>query len=264
MNAAAHPQAVGTPLACVNLHVEVAGRTLVRALEARFEPGTVTAILGRNGSGKTLTLHTLAGLRAPHAGRVLLGTTPIEQWERRARARALGLVTQTNEDTFPSSVLDAVLVGRHPHLGFFEWESEQDRALARTTLAAVGLAGFERRELATLSGGERRRVAIATLLAQAPQVCLLDEPTNHLDPHHQIDVLTLMREKADAGCTIVMTLHDAALAARFADDVLLLFGDGTWRFGPTADTLTPEAMSELYGLPVREIAWDNGRTFVMG
>ena len=93
---------------------------------------------------------------------------------------------------------------------------------------------------------------------------LLDEPINHLDPHHQLDVLKLLRDRAGAGRTVVMSLHDAGLAARFSDHVLLLFGDGEWLSGPTSEVLTPETMTRLYGVAVREIAWAGGRTFVAG
>lgn len=251
-------------LSCAGVDVAVAGRVLVRGLDIAFESGCVTAILGRNGAGKTLSLHTLAGLRPPHAGDVSLNGAPLAQQARRERARMLGLLTQTTEDAFPSTVLEAVLVGRHPHLGFWEWESDEDRAIARAALEAVQLADLEDRDVATLSGGERRRVALAALLAQDPDIYLLDEPTNHLDPHHQIDLLQLMRKKAASGRTIVMTLHDATLAARFADHVLLLFGDGEWLYGKTAEVLMQTAMEKLYGLPVREVNWDGGRTFVMG
>lgn len=251
-------------LSCAKVDVAVPARTLVSRLDVAFEPGHVTAILGRNGSGKTLSLHTLAGLRPPEAGEVLLDGAPLVQLTRRERAHALGLLTQTTEDAFPSSVLEAVLVGRHPHLGFWEWEGDQDRAIARAALDAVQLARLEERDVSTLSGGERRRVALAALLAQDPDIYLLDEPTNHLDPHHQIDLLQLMRKKAASGRTIVMTLHDATLAARFADRVLLLFGDGEWFYGKTGEALTPAAMEKLYGLSVREVHWDGGRTFVMG
>lgn len=251
-------------LSCFGIEVSVRSRLLVRNLDLAFEQGSVTAILGRNGSGKTLSLHTLAGLREPQAGEVRLDEIAIHRCARRDKARTIGILTQTNEDPFPTTVLEAVLIGRHPHLGFWEWESDEDRAIARTALAAVQLEGFEQRDVSTLSGGERRRVALATLLAQDPSIYLLDEPTNHLDPHHQIDVLQLMRNKAASGRTVLMTLHDAALAARFSDHVLLLFGNGEWHHGKTAEALTPASIAALYGLPVREIGWDGGRTFVMG
>jgi iron complex transport system ATP-binding protein len=258
------PNIAASGLACTQLTVEVAGRTLVRELELAVAGGAVTAILGCNGAGKTMTLHTLAGLRAPARGSVTLDGALLANWPRRALARKLGLLTQTTEDPFPSTVLDSVLVGRHPHIDFWRWESDADRAIARTALAAVTLEDLVERDIATLSGGERRRVALATLLAQDPDVFLLDEPINHLDPHHQLDVLKLLREKAHAGRTVVMSLHDAGLAARFSDHALLLFGNGEWLSGPTAEVLTPDTMTKLYGVAVREISWAGGRTFVAG
>jgi iron complex transport system ATP-binding protein len=256
------PQIAASGLACTQLTVEVTGRTLVRDLELAVPGGTVIAVLGRNGAGKTLTLHTLAGLRAPARGSVLLDGEPLASWPRRALARRLGLLTQTTEDPFPSTVLDSVLVGRHPHIDFWRWESAADRTIARAALAAVALEDLGDRDVDTLSGGERRRVALAALLAQNPDVFLLDEPINHLDPHHQLDVLKLLREKAHAGRTVMMSLHDAGLAARFSDHVLLLFGNGEWLSGPTAEVLTPATMTKLYRVAVREIAWPGGRTFV--
>jgi iron complex transport system ATP-binding protein len=113
-----------------------------------------------------------------------------------------------------------------------------------------------------LSGGEQRRVAVATLLAQQPDVFVLDEPTNHLDPQHQLHVLTLFRSLADTGSTVIATLHDPTLAARFADRVLLLFGDGRWRAGHTSQTLTAESLSELYCAPMLETSAEGRRVFV--
>lgn len=255
-------QALST-LSTRELNVSVHDRVLVHDFDVQFAPGSITAILGTNGAGKTLTLHTLARLRTAR-GEVLLDQRSIIEWPRREFAQRVGLLPQFDEDTFPSSVMEAVLVGRHPHIGFWDWESDEDRQIARDALSAVDLKGFEDRDVATLSGGERRRVALAALLAQAPQIYLLDEPINHLDPHHQIDILSLLREQANQGRTVIMSLHDPALAARFADHAVLLFGDGRWQFGPADSILSEPSMSELYNLPVREVQWPGGRTFVMG
>ena len=126
----------------------------------------------------------------------------------------------------------------------------------------MDLADFSQRRTDTLSGGEQRRVAIAALLAQRPGIFLLDEPTNHLDPRHQVGVLGLFRGLADQGSTVITTLHDPTLAARFADRVVLLFGDGRWRAGPVREVLTAESLSALYNSPMLEIEKDGRRVFV--
>jgi iron complex transport system ATP-binding protein len=249
-------------LRCARLTLRVPGRTLVEGLELEVRPGAVLAVLGRNGAGKSTTLHALAGLRPAAAGEVTLGGRRLAEWPRRELARRVGLLPQVNEDPFPATALDAVLVGRHPHLGFWQWESDADRAIAQSCLAAVDLAAFDRRDVATLSGGERRRVAAAAVLAQDPQTYLLDEPIQQLDPQHQLDVLRIFRRLADQGRAVAMILHDAGLAARFADDALLLFGNGHWAHGPCTQVLNEESIGELYGMPVRELRWADGRTFV--
>ncbi len=242
--------------------VQVGKRALVNGLSVEFAAGEVVAILGCNGSGKTLTLHTLAGLRPAHAGEVRLDGVPFERLKRRAVAQRLGLLAQDLEDAFVTTALEMVLVGRHPHLALWQWETAEDERIAREALAAVDLADFAERRTDTLSGGEQRRVAVAALLAQRPQIYLLDEPTNHLDPHHQTRILALFRGLALAGCTVITTLHDPTLAARFADRALLLFGDGRWSAGPVREVLTSESLSALYNSPMLEIEKDGRRVFV--
>jgi iron complex transport system ATP-binding protein len=242
--------------------VAVAGRTLVRGLELAAAGGEFIAVLGRNGVGKTLTLHTLAGLRDPAAGAVALDGRDLAAWPGRERAQRLGLLLQLTEDPFPSSVFETALIGRHPHLPFWQWEDARDLAAARDALATVGLAEFAGRAVESLSGGERRRLDIATLLAQDASVCLLDEPTNHLDPRHRNEVLALFRARADAGGLVIAALHDATLAARVADKALLLFGDGRWRYGEAASILSDVNLTELYDVPVGELAWRGQRVFV--
>ena len=249
-------------LGATDLHVAVPGRGLVESLTLSITPGQLVCVLGANGAGKSMTLLTLAGLRAPSAGTVSLCERPLPDWPRRERARRIGLLTQGSEDPFPGTVLDAVLIGRHPHVDPWQWESAADVAVAHAALAACDLTEFSDRAIDTLSGGERRRVALAAVLAQDPAVLLLDEPQNHLDPHHQLDVLKLLRARADSGRAVVATLHDPSLAARFADQTLLLFGDGRWAFGPTATTLTATALCAIYQVEVSEVEVAGRRIFL--
>ncbi|MGB5102484.1 MAG: ABC transporter ATP-binding protein [Steroidobacteraceae bacterium] len=255
-------QSETTRIACRDLAVSVPGRELLCGLTTEFRPGSVVAVLGRNGAGKSTLLSVLAGLRAPAAGEVRLHGRPLGEWTRREFALHVGLLPQASEDPFPGTVLETALVGRHPHIDFWQWEGEEDLEAARRCLGLMDLAGLEGRDVATLSGGERRRLALAAVLAQEPQTYLLDEPVQQLDPQHELQVLGHFRALADAGRTVVMSLHDAGVAARYADEALLLFGDGRWLHGAAVDVLNETTIAVLYGVPVRELAWEGGRTFV--
>ncbi len=247
---------------CRDLRVEVAGRTLVEALSFDVAGGEVLAILGQNGVGKSLTLHTLAGLRDAARGSVRVGDDDAFRSRRQAIARRLALLPQHVDDIFPATVLDTAMIGRHPHIGRFQWESGDDLAIGRAALAVVDLDALEQRDVLTLSGGERRRLAIAQVLTQQPDVYLLDEPTNHLDPQHQLDALRLFRARADAGAAVVASLHDVNLAVRFADRCLLLYGDGRWDLGATTEVLDERRLTELYATTMEAVDWRSMRLFV--
>ncbi len=248
--------------ACCGLTVTVPGRTLVEDLQLSVDGGDFLAVLGQNGAGKSLTLLTLAGLREFDQGEILLLGESLETSRRQDIARSLALLPQYTEDVFPTTVLDTALIGRHPHIGRLQWESLEDRNIAQHALQKMDLGSMQDRDVATLSGGERRRLAIAQTLTQTPAVYLLDEPTNHLDPQHQLDVLSVFRAQAESGAAIIASLHDVNLAARYADKCLLLFGDGRWELGPTDSVLCEERLTELYATPMEAIQWHETRLFV--
>jgi iron complex transport system ATP-binding protein len=225
----------------------------VTGLELRVAPGDFIALLGPNGVGKTLTLLTLAGLRAAAAGDVRLAGAPVAGLTRQSIARRLGMLLQHQSDPFPTTVLETALLGRHASRGLWRWETAQDRERARAALRAMDLSELEQRAADTLSGGERRRLAMAMLIAQDPEVLLLDEPLNHLDPQHRLTLLDCVASLCGAGKAAIASLHDPWLAAQYASHVLMLYGDGRWRFGPTPTVLTAELLGELYGTPFTRV-----------
>ena len=245
------------------LVVEVGGRCVVSHLDLAIGAGERLAILGRNGAGKSTLLSTLAGLRKPAGGAVLLDGEDCMLMPPRQAALRRAWLGQFQTDPFGSTVLETALTGRHPHLGRWDWESTRDGELARSALQAVGLAGMEKRQIHTLSGGERQRLAIATLLTQAAPLYLLDEPLSHLDLNHQMAALELFTSAArDCGAGLIMVLHDPALAHRFCDRALLLYGDGRTESGAVDAILTAKTLSELYGYGLRQLEDAGHRCFI--
>lgn len=251
-------------MSCTDVSVSVPGRTLVADLQLELQRGEMIAVLGQNGAGKTLSLMTLAGLRELETGQVHIGNADIHATDRGEVARRLALLPQDVEDIFPATVMDTTLIGRHPHIGRLHWESPADHAIAEEALQTVGMAELAKRHVLTLSGGERRRVAIAQVLTQQPDIYLLDEPTNHLDPQHQLDTMRIFRKAADNGAGVITTLHDVNLAVRFADRCLLLFGDGRWELGPSAEVLSEARLSDLFATPMESVPWRSHNLFIAG
>lgn len=235
---------------------------LVNSLHFEALSGEFLAILGPNGVGKSLALHTLAGLRPAEVGEVRINNVPLSSVPRQQLALILALMPQYTEDFFPATVFDTVMIGRHPHIDRFQWESDKDREAGLKALTQVDLIDFAGRDVLTLSGGERRRLAVAQILTQEPKFYLLDEPTNHLDPQHQLDVLKLFRKKADDGKTIITSLHDINMAARFADRCLLMFGDGRWQIGKPEEVLNSKLLSDLYTTKIETITWQDKKIFM--
>lgn len=232
-----------------SLAVRIGELSLCENLNLSVGPGECVVILGRNGAGKTTLLKTLAGLHAPDAGAVELSGSSYAALGLRNAARLRAFLPQGQFDAFPSTVLETALVGRHPHLSRWGWESAVDVAIAREALAVLGLDTLAEREVMTLSGGERQRLAIAAHLTQQAPLGFLDEPLAHLDINYQIAVLELLRKLTESGSSMLMVLHDVNLAARYADRVVLLMGDGRSQVGSVKALLTPATLEALYGHP---------------
>ena len=221
----------------------------VQDVTVRVERGQVVGILGPNGSGKTTLLRLLAGMLKPDSGTVTLNGRNVASLARAALARSIAVVPQETHLAFDYSVLEIALMGRYPHLGTFELEGPRDTAIAREALAATGTAALERRSFATLSGGEKQRVVIASALAQQAEILLLDEPTASLDLGYQFDVAALLaRLNRDRALTIVVATHDLNFAASLCGSVVMLADGRVVAAGPTADTLTSMSIQALYGV----------------
>lgn len=250
-------------LSTAALNVTIGQLPICHSLTLEINAGERWAMLGRNGIGKSTLLHTLAGLRPPISGEIALQNEPLETLKPQQRAQRLGLLFQQQDDSFPSTVMETALIGRHPYLKPWQWESSADQEKALTALQQLQLGPLTERITTTLSGGERQRLAIATLLTQEPALMLLDEPTNHLDIHHQIAVLNLLQQWSQQGKrALLMTLHDINLALRYCDHAMLLFGEGEVVAGRSEEVLTAANLERLYLHPLHRIEGEWGQAYL--
>ena len=209
--------------------------------------GSLTGLLGPNGCGKTTLLKLMAGVLRPHEGAITLDGRAIDGISRRTLARHIAVVPQETHPAFDYSVLEMVLMGRHPHLGAFQLEGPEDIAIAHDSLSATGTSHLAGRAYMTLSGGEKQRVVIASALAQAPDVLLLDEPTASLDLAYQMEVASLLdRLNHDRGVSIVLATHDLNLAASLCDSLVLVRSGRVLAHGATREVLNVAMIQQLY------------------
>lgn len=236
--------------------------TVLRGLSLDIPAGSVTAILGPNGTGKTTLLHIILGLFTPQAGTIFINGNRQASYTRRQMSRLIGLVPQSEYIPFEFSVLEFVLMGRAPYLGPFDMPSETDRQIAMRALEIIGLAHLAERPTPSLSGGERQLAMVARTLAQKPRLLLLDEPTSHLDLGNRDRILNVLKRLVTDGVTVVFTTHDPNLAAAMADYIVMMHKGAILAAGPTVTTLTSENLAKTYGIPVQVVHFE-GRPFIV-
>lgn len=249
-------------LAAEGLCLSLGGRPVLDDVSFAFRRGRVTALLGPNGAGKSTLLGCLAGLRAPDGGRAMLDGAEVRRLDRRARGRAIGLLPQAADVHWDIDVATLVGLGRLPHRG--RWgETDADRAAVAQALAATDMTGLANRGVERLSGGERSRALLARVLAGEPDWLLADEPLASLDPAHQLDVADRLRAVAAAGGGVVLVLHDLNLAARIADDAVLMRDGRVVAAGAAAEVLTAPLIAEAYGVAVEIGVTPAGQRFIL-
>lgn len=249
-------------LAARNLSIGYPGRILYRGLDLAVAPGECWGILGPNGAGKTTLLHALAGLVRPLEGEVHLDGRPLSAYSGHHLARQIGVLTQDDVSVYGGTVRDYVSMGRYPYRRQGKASDPDGDTLVAQALDRLDLGGVSHRSPATLSGGERQRARIAQLRVQAPAYYCADEPLAHLDLGHQAGVMRLLRELAAAGAGVVAVLHDTGWAARYCDQVLLLYDDGSMQSGLASELLTKHNLERLYRCAMRPLNADADRYFV--
>ncbi len=224
--------------------------------------GSITAILGPNGVGKTTLVNVVLGWIAPWSGSVEISGTNVGSLSGAERGRLISLVPQGDHIPFEYSILDYVLLGRAPYIGRLRAPGQEDVDVALAAIERAGLAGRGDHGVLETSAGERQLVLLARSLAQDPRLLLLDEPSAHLDLANKRRLVRLLRREANDGRTIVLTVHEPEFAAAVADVVVLLRRGRVLASGAPDEVMTAELLSETYGVPIEVHPVGDRRVFL--
>jgi iron complex transport system ATP-binding protein len=227
------------------LRITLGDSEILKGVDFAAQGKQLVGIIGPNGSGKSTLLKCLYRVLKPNAGLVQLDGKKLEQWSPRESAKRIAVVAQHNYYNFEFSVQDVVLMGRAPHKRALDRDTVEDYEIVHRSLETVGMAGFEDRSFATLSGGEQQRVILARALTQDTPCLILDEPTNHLDIKYQLELMELVK-RLDR--TVISAIHDLNIAAMYCDQLIALQNGRVVGSGTPQQLLTPSFIQEVYGV----------------
>jgi iron complex transport system ATP-binding protein len=233
--------------------VGYADRVVLDNLDVAIPTGVITTVIGPNGCGKSTLLRTLSRLLKPRQGTVLLDGHDIARLKTKDVAKRMGLLPQTPIAPEGLTVADLVARGRHPHQSWVRQWSSDDADVVAKALHMTGVADLAHRPVDSLSGGQRQRVWISMTLAQGTDLLLLDEPTTYLDLAHAIDVIDLVDDLHESGCTIVMVLHDLNLAVRYSDNLIVMKSGSIVAQGHPSEVITSALLLDTFGLQAKVI-----------
>jgi iron complex transport system ATP-binding protein len=245
----------GTVMAVEGLRVRLDRRTIVHDASLALAQGQLTVLVGPNGAGKTTLVRAMAGL-LPADGHIALDGRPLADFGPRARAQRIAYLPQGNTFHWPMPVEQIVALGRYPHGDPFSPPTEADRQAVARALAATGTRALAHRPVTHLSGGEKARVGLARALATQADLLLADEPTMSLDPRHQLVVMDLLRAHARGGGTVLTVVHDLALAARYADRVVMMKEGRIAADAAPQEALSTERIAAVFGVEAAIVACD--------
>ncbi len=236
-------------------------RLILDGVELRIGGPQLISIIGPNGVGKSTLIYCMNKILSPVEGKVYIQSRDVTEISIRDLSKIMGFVPHATSDVFPMTVMDTVLMGRHPKSG--RKITEEDVRKAYAILEDLGIGELAMRPFDQLSAGQHQKVVLARGLAQEPDILLLDEPTSNLDIKHQMEVSRILKERsASLGMTVIMISHDLNIAAKYSDHVIMLYDGGIFRIGTPEEVITEDNIHEVYGVESKVVI-DEGRPHVI-
>lgn len=228
---------------------------ILKGITADIEGPQVVSILGPNGVGKSTLMHCLNKILSPTKGTVFFDRKDVSEFSLKEMAKHIGYVPYTSSDSFPLTVVDTVLLGRHPHAG---WKTtDEDLEIVYDVLEKLDIQNLAMRYFNELSAGQHQKVMLARGLVQRPEVLLLDEPTSNLDIKHQLAITRTLRQLSRTdNLLVIMISHDLNIAARYSDNIILMSDGGIYAVGKPLDVLTEANIEHVYGVKSRIVEED--------
>lgn len=235
--------------------------SVLEGITLELDGAGLTSIIGPNGVGKTTFLHCINRLLTPSSGTILVDDVDVKEYKTRDLAKVVGYVPYSGSKGFPLTVLDTVVMGRHPYSTIRS--TKKDVKAAYETLDMLEISEFALRPFSDLSAGQRQKVMLARGIVQEPRILLLDEPTANLDIKHQMEVTKILLDLSRSkDMNIIMVSHDLNIAAKYSDRVVMMHQGKIFRVGTPAEVITSENLRTVYDVEA-EITEHCGRPYVL-
>ena len=234
---------------------------VLRDITLNLDGPKFVSILGPNGVGKSTFIHCINKILTPTGGSVFIDDLDVKEIPIKEIAKNIGYVPYSSNDTFSLTVVDTVLMGRHPHS---KWNSmKEDLAIVYDTLKLLGISKLAMRRFNELSAGQHQKVMLARGLVQEPKILLLDEPTSNLDVRHQLDVTKILKRMSEEKqILIIMISHDINIAAKFSDEIIMMHEGSVYAVGKPEDVITSDNLRVVYGVE-SDVIDDEGRPHII-
>ena len=245
------------------LNMEFGDRHVLKNIDLDLKSGLMVGLIGPNGCGKSTMMKCISKIYSMTSGSIFVDGSDIHKMKASEVAKLVSNVPAESGQTYGMNVMDMVMLGRYPFVDKIWWETPEDEKIVRTALKTFGIDHLRKKQLSTLSSGERQRALIAKAYVQQPKLMLVDEPTSHLDIKYKLEVMEYLQSMARSNMTVIVAEHDISLMARYCDICVIMKAGEIKTIGDPKTVITEELMEEVYEVSARVGLDPDGEIYVL-